>query len=243
MHWTDEAIILSARKHGEHQALVRLFARQHGVFASIAQGAYSKAQRGIYQPGNIVSVKWNARLAEHMGSVSAEMQEPVTAFIMNDPLKLAALSSAATLMEMILPERHPYPTLYRRLQEMLMHLKHSESWQEDYVRFELALLAESGFGLDLGSCAATGRQEDLTYVSPKSGRSVSTEAGEPYKDKLLALPGFLSPEVNRKKTGCGTQEILAGLRLSGYFLDHWLTGPHGKKLPAARSRLVELIEK
>ncbi|MGE0754839.1 MAG: DNA repair protein RecO [Alphaproteobacteria bacterium] len=269
MHWQDEAIILSVRKHGEHQARVALFTRQHGIYASIARGAYSKKNRGIWQPGNIVTVNWNARLAEHMGTVSAEMQEPITAFILDDAAKLAALSSAATLMEMILPERHPYPVLYPKFKYLLMILKEgrpagrpspepascdlqqkiteaNNNWQEDYVRFELALLSESGFGLDLSACAATGQKDDLTYVSPKSGRAVCTDAGEPYKDKLLPLPQFLldTPSLTLSPLGGrNSKETLAGLRLSGYFLEHWLAGPHGKQLPASRQRLLEMIEK
>lgn len=243
MHWSDEAILLSVKKHGEHQAVVRLFARQHGVYASIARGAYSKKQRGVYQPGNIVTVNWQARLSEHMGSVVAEMQEPVTALILDDSMKLAALSSACSLMEMILPERHPYPALYQQFYALLMHLKHNENWQEDYVRFELGLLAESGFGLDLARCAATGQQHGLSYVSPKSGRAVCEDAGEPYKDKLLPLPAFLQSVENGQKPAASAQETLAGLRLSGYFLDAWLARPHSRQLPVVRDRLIQMIEK
>lgn len=250
MHWDDQAILLSVKKHGEHQARVAAFCRQHGVYASIARGAYSKKQRGIYQPGNIVSVKWNARLPEHMGNITAEMHEPVTAFILADAAKLAALSSLCSLVEMILPERHPYPDLYEKFYALLLYIKSSDAWHEQYVLFELELLAQSGFGLDLTSCAANGQTDDLQYVSPKSGRAVCAEAGAPYKDRLFMLPSFLlafnvrgEVEAQRAEGGNKSEEILAGLRLSGYFLDAWLLEPHGKTLPVGRRQLIEMIEK
>lgn len=239
MQWSDESIVLSARRHGETSALVRVLTREHGVFAGIAKGAQSKSSRGLYQPGNLVSAAWQARLAEHLGLFRCEMKQAVAAQVMDDALKLAALSSVCALIETALPERHPYPRLYEGFRAFLATLCHTENWLEDYIKLELSLLAESGFGLDLSHCAATGQTHDLCYVSPKSGRAVSREAGEPYKDRLLTLPKFLtpSPQGERKAT-----EVVAGLRLSGYFLESWLLAPHGKKLPAARGRLTQTVK-
>lgn len=233
MQWTDDAILLSARKYGENKALARVFARSHGVYAGMVRGATSKTMRGIIQPGNALNVAWNARLSEHVGTFKVEPLKPFAALVMQDKLKLAALTSACALIEVALPERHPYPRLYSEFYAFLEYLAEHEDWQEGYVRLELAILAESGFGLDLTHCAATGSKENLTYVSPKSGRAVSAEAGEPYKEKLLPLPSFLG--------GCDEGEITAGLRLSGHFLEHWLIEPHGKKTPAARARLYQLL--
>ena len=243
MQWTDEATVLSARKHGENSVVVRVLSHHHGVYAGVVKGAHSKTNRGLYQSGNILTITWNARLAEHIGTLKGEMVEPTAALVMQDAVKLAALTSACALIEISMPERHPYPALYKHLRIFLHHLLHAEDWQENYVKLELALLAESGFGLDLSECAANGQKDDLFYVSPKSGRAVSREAGEPYKDKLLPLPEFLLPKALPPKGGGNTmEETLAGLRLSGYFLEHWLAEPHGKKLPAARGRLIQTLK-
>jgi DNA repair protein RecO (recombination protein O) len=257
MQWTDDAILLSVRKFGEDKALLRVFARTHGVFAGIVRGATSKTQRGNLQAGNAVSVTWQARLAEQMGTFKIEPVKPFAAFAMQDKLKLAALSSACALMETSLPERHPYPKLYKKFYGFLDVLSEATGevfWQEAYIKLELEILAESGFGLDLTHCAATGSPENLVYVSPKSGRAVSEAAGEPYKEKLLKLPEFLSSPRLRGDTG-GRQycrphltspasggEIHDGLALTGYFLEHRLAEPHGKKLPAARRRLWDLLQ-
>ncbi|MFO0390086.1 MAG: DNA repair protein RecO [Alphaproteobacteria bacterium] len=193
MQWTDETTVLSARKHGENSVVVRVLSHHHGVYAGVVKGAHSKNNRGLYQSGNILTTTWNARLSEHIGNLKGEMVEPTAALVMQDAMKLAALTSACALIETAMPERHPYPVLYKHLRIFLHHLLHAEDWQENYVKLELAILAESGFGLDLSECAATGSKDDLIYVSPKSGRAVSRDAGEPYKEKMLALPEFLSP--------------------------------------------------
>jgi DNA repair protein RecO (recombination protein O) len=237
MHWDDEGIVLSVRKHGENKAIVKALVRAHGVFAGMLPGISSKTNRGVAQAGNRVNLHWSARLSEHIGMYKAELLTPHAALVMQDATKLAALASACAMLETLLPERHPYPKLYDALEAFLDILEHDGYWQEVYVRLELAILAECGFGLDLSSCAATGSTDDLAYVSPKSGRAVSRAAGEPYKDKMLPLPGFLIEENAVKPA-----EILAGTHLTGYFLEHWLAKPHGKKLPAARQRLVELLK-
>lgn len=236
MHWSDQAVILSVKKHGETSALVRVLAREHGVFGGVVRGGSSKANKGIYQPGNRVDCVWNARLSEQLGSLKAELRSAVAAYIMNDAGKLAALASACALIESALPERHPYPKLFDACASFLQILPENPTWQQGYIRLELSILAESGFGLDLSHCAATGATEDLIYVSPKSGRAVSREAGEPYKEKLLKLPAFFN---NPKEGG----NIADGLALTGYFLEHWLLSPHHRKLPAARQRLLQTLYK
>jgi DNA repair protein RecO (recombination protein O) len=222
---TDNAIILTSRKHAETSALVEMLTGSHGVYKGIVKGAMGKNNRGLYQPGNLVSATWSARLAEHMGSIKAEMIKPYAALIMPHKNALTQLSSAATLLATALPERHSYPKIYDALQHLLAHLAYApEECLAEYIRFELLLLAETGFGLDLSSCAATGIKEDLIYVSPKSGRAVSRDAGAPYHDKMLKNPALCSPQE--------------GLATTYYFLEHWLYESLHRKIPAARRRLM-----
>jgi len=236
---TDNAITLTVRKHAESSALVEIFTETHGVYRGAVRGAFSKNNRGIYQPGNLISATWSARMAEQMGNIKAEMIKPYSALIMPHPHALALLSSACTLLAVALPERHTYPTLYKALMHLLTHLTYApEECMAEYLRFELLLLAETGFGLDLSSCAATGQIEDLLYVSPKSGRAVSRDAGRPYHDKMLPLPSFLLREGGYMPT---PEEIAQGLKLTSYFLEHWLFEALHRKLPAARTRLSSQI--
>lgn len=232
MRWSDQAIILSLRKFSENSAVVKLFSRQHGIYSGAVRGAFSKANGGIYQPGNIVQAVWSAKLEDHLGNLHSELEEPVAAFFMAEPAKLLAMSSALTLSELGLAERDPHPALYDHLYYLLQRLKHDLPWQEEYVRLELTILTESGFGLELDSCAATDTRENLIYVSPKSGRAVCAAAGEPYKHKLLKLPDF-SKEF----------DIADGLALTGYFLTHRLLDAHHHKMPQTRERLVTLLAK
>lgn len=208
----------------------------------------------MLQAGNVVSAAWNARLAEQLGTFKLELMEAHAAHIMHDGAKLSALSSACSLLEMALPERHPYPKLFADFHEFLHTLNSGENWEEEYIKFELSLLSEAGFGLDLTECAATGVSENLIYVSPKSGRAVCADAGEPYKGKLLELPCFLGngqQAIGNSEENLNAycllpvayKEVLAGMKLTGYFLENSLLAPHNKKLPAVRTRLYELMEK
>lgn len=240
MQFTDAALLLSLRKFSETSAVVRAFTREHGVYAALVRGAQGK-NRGIWQPGNTVILTWKARLAEQMGGFTAELIAPGAALFMDDAARLAALSSAAALVEMLLPEREAHPRLYAAFSALLQHLRDNENWRETYARFELALLSECGFRLDLTCCAATGTAENLAYVSPKSGRAVSREAGAPWQEKMLPLPSFLLSN-EPQDTRPDSREILAALRLTGYFLAHWLLGPHEKSMPAARTRLAEYLQ-
>lgn len=242
MHFTDHALVLSARKHGENTALMRVLAREHGIYSGAVRGISGKGARGLWQPGNRVLVTWKARLAEQMGSFTGELVEANAAYIMSDGARLSALTCAASLIEQLMPERHPYPGLYATLEGLVQALKSEKSWAQTYARFELALLAECGFRLDLTHCASTGKIEDLCYVSPKSGRAVSREAGAPYKELMLPLPAFLTDPANAPSTP-EHKEILDSLRLTGYFLARWVLEPHGWRMPAARGRLLETLHK
>ncbi len=235
MDWTDDGIVLAARRHGEGSAVVQLLTRGHGRHAGLARGGRGSRGRGVYQPGNLLSVQWRARLAEHLGSYTCELSRGYAAMLFEDPERLAGLSSACAVAEAALPERHPYPALYEATIALLDAFEASPAWAAVYARWELGLLDELGFGLDLSRCAASGVTTDLIYVSPKSGRAVSREAGEPYRGKLLALPGFLLG----RGAAVGAGDIAAALKLTGSFLDRHVFAPHERRLPPARERFVE----
>ena len=235
MEWTDDAIVLSARRHGESGAVVHVLSAGHGRHAGLVHGGFGKAHRGALLPGNRVRVRWRARLAEQLGTMTCELVDAVAARAMDDPARLAAVSSACALCEATLPERQPHGPAFLALAALLDALE-SESWPTVYVHWELALLRDLGYGLDLGSCAATGANDGLAFVSPRSGRAVSASAGEPWRDKLLALPRFL---VTGGEGDAG--EIAQGLILTGFFLERHVLGPNALPMPAARSRLVDRL--
>ena len=241
MEISGEAIIVGMRKFGEHGAVVRLFSREHGIYAGVCKHALSSKQRGVFQLGNVVQARWHARLEEHLGTLNAELVTPIAALTLQDPHLLLALSSIAALCCQAIEERDPHPTLYDAARALLLDMALGEPWQVSYVRFEWLVLAEAGFGLDVSQCAATGQTDDLVYVSPKSGCAVSREAGLLYHEKLLPLPSFLLHETHGEAVPPAA--IVQGLRLTGYFLHHWLLEPHGRALPPERERLVALLDK
>ncbi len=234
MDWKDDGIVLSARRHGENALIVNLLTREHGRHAGLVRGGASARNRGIYQPGNLLAASWRARLSEHLGNFTCELQKSWAAALLHQAQPLLALSAATALLDSALPERAPVPELFDSLEELIRSLD-EPGWPERYVRWEMGLLAELGFGLDLSACAATGEVENLIYVSPKTGRAVSEAAGRIYKDRLLALPGFLV----RASEPEGDADFAAGLSLTGYFLARFVLGDSRDGLPAARQRLGE----
>jgi DNA repair protein RecO (recombination protein O) len=237
MEWSDEGVVLAVRPHGETGAVLELFTRAHGRHLGLVYGGRSRKLRPILQTGNHVDATWKARLADHLGHFAVEFRKGFAAGIMDDAAALAGLTSIAALTR-LLPERDPHPNLYEVTLFVLGFLDERAMWPALVVRWELALLEELGFGLDLASCAATGKTADLVYVSPKSGRAVSAEAGEPYKDRLLALPAFL----RARATGAVTDEDLhAGFALTGHFLDTRVLRPRDMQLPDARARLLSYL--
>jgi DNA repair protein RecO (recombination protein O) len=235
MDWTDRGIVLSARKHGESALIVQLLTEAHGRHAGLVRGAASSRLRGLYQPGNVVAAHWRARLAEHLGNFSCEMVVGTAAMLLDDGGKLAALTAASALVETSLPEREPHGDVFANLAALLDALAAPE-WHAAYVRFELNLLAALGFGLDLTRCAATGSNDNLAYVSPRTGRAVSLSAGAVWRDRLLSLPAFLLAEV-----APAPGEIGQGLALTGYFLERHVFAPQGWRMPPARVRLAERL--
>lgn len=242
MEWSDEGVVLGVRPHGETAAVVELFTRTHGRHTGLVHGGRSRKARPVLQTGNHVTATWKARLSEHLGHMALELNRGYAASAMDNPAALAALSSLCALTR-LLPERDPHPDLYEITLFVLSYLDEPELWPPLYVRWEMALLDELGAGLDLDACAATGTHEDLVYVSPKSGRAVSRSAGEPYRDRLLALPAFLQANRPSGPNARVTREdVVAGLALTGYFLEARVLAPRGIGLPEPRGRLLRQSE-
>jgi DNA repair protein RecO (recombination protein O) len=232
MQWEDEAILLSARRHGESALLLQVLTPYHGRHGGLVRGGASRRNKSTYQLGNHLALTWRARLADQLGTITAELIRPNAALIMDDAARLCALSSACALVEKALPDRDPHPDLYNLLRQFIDTLTTSGVWAEDYVRFELALLADLGFGLDL-SC------EDSVYVSPRTGRAVTRETAKGYEDRVLPLPGFL---VGRDDADVNTA-IRDGLKLAGYFLERHLFAALDRSVPEARQTLVDRFSK
>jgi len=239
MQWSDEALVLEARRHGERALVVQLLTREHGRHVGLLRGGQSPKTRPHWQIGNRLVVTWRARLAEHLGSLSGEVVESHAARLLDDPARLAALASATALAAASLPEREPHPRAYAGLDALVTALADDNRWAVAYVEWEMALLEELGFGLDLAACAATGATENLIYVSPRSGQAVSAEAGAPYKAKLLRLPAFLRHEGEGQRPT--PEDVFDALAVTAFFLDHRVFAPHGTKLPAARNRYVDVL--
>tara|TARA_B100001989_G_scaffold236663_1_gene198746 strand:+ start:39 stop:830 length:792 start_codon:yes stop_codon:yes gene_type:complete len=232
-HWQDQSVILAVRAHGENGAIVSLLTHDHGRQAGYMNGANSKKTRGTLEVGNIVDAQWRSRTSENLGTLNLELSRSTAGRIMQDAVKLAALQSACALCDQALPEREGHPGLFNGLCALLEILE-SDVWAPAYIMWEVALLKELGFALELSKCAGGGNNNTLAYVSPKTGRAVSYEAGEPYKDKLLPLPGFLCSNGGP----ADDQDILTGLQLTGFFLEHWVFAHHNRGIPEARRRLA-----
>ncbi len=236
MDWTDDGIVLSAKKHGETSAIVTLLTPGHGRHLGLVRGGAGKRARGLLQPGNLLKARWQARLSEHLGTYRCELTEAFAAPVLRAPLKLAGLSAACAVTEGALPERQPHRPVFEGLLALIRGLD-DEDWPSAYVKWELGLLAELGFGLDLSACAATGQNDQLAYVSPKTGRAVSLAAGEPYKKSLLTLPDFLL----RPGAAGPPEDVIRGLKLTGHFLGKNVFQHTQKGLPAARNRLADRL--
>lgn len=235
MEWQDEALVLVARPHGENDAILSALTFEHGRHVGLVKGGTGRRARPLLQAGNRLQLTWKARLAEHLGHYTLEPMHLFGARLIDDPVRLAGLGSATALLEHALPEREAHPRLYAGLLKLLEGMLADPQWLETYVRFELLLLQDLGFGLSLESCAVTGATDGLAYVSPRTGRAVSAEAAGGLAPRLLPLPPFL--------LGAGPADAAAvaqGLRLAGHFLAKHLLAPADLPLPAARERLLTL---
>jgi len=238
MKWGADGYILSVRPHGETSAIINVFAKEKGRHAGIVRGGRSRRLRPVLQPGNQVTVNWNARLSEHLGVFTVEALDARAAILMQDHASLAGLNAISALCMQALPEREIHLKLYDVFEILMGQLHDIDVWPALYVRFEMALLQALGYGLDLSECAATGSTENLTHVSPRSGRAVCAGAAEPYLDKLLVLPPFL-----RGQNKVGDGDIIDGLTLSGTFLKTRVFHTQNRDIPEARSRMLVVLKR
>lgn len=241
MEWRDQGILLSVRRHGESSAIIEVLTATQGRHAGLVRGGAGRTQGPVLQPGAQLSLEWNARLADHLGTFRVDLIRGRAAAIMADRGALAALNAVSALLVRLLPEREPNPEVYAATLALVDALGRVDpAWPVLYAAWELALLEALGFGLDLGSCAATGAEADLAYVSPRSGRAVSRAAGAPYAERLLPLPEFL---LGGAAALPGMADVCHALRLTGFFFETRVCPAFAlDALPGARLRLVRLLE-
>ncbi len=241
MDWTGEGYVLSVKKHGETSAIIEVFTRDHGRHLGLVRGGVSRKLRPVLQPGNKIKLEWRARLSEHLGYFTVEGLNGRAAELMNDRLSLAGLNSICAVSRETLPEREAHSGVYDAFEILIDNLHDKDIWPALYIQWEAGLLAAMGYGLDLSRCAATGATENLTHVSPRSGRAVCQEAAEPYLDKLYPLPGFMQPFSRRNDKRVTPEDVEAGLRLTGYFLETRVQWGVNRTLPEARARMIGML--
>ena len=236
MDWRDQGFVLNTRKHGETSVILEVFTAEHGRHAGVVRGGVSRKMTPILQPGGQLDLSWRARLADHIGSFTVEPLRSRAA-VLSDRFALAGLNTVTALLAFCLPDREPHPALYQQSTQLLDLLGQNELWPLAYLRWEMALLTELGYGLDLSECAVTGSTDNLIYVSPKSGRAVSAKGAGDWADRLLPLPPILRGEGDAPD-----EEVLQALRTTGYFLSDKLAPDLGAKpLPEARLRFIDLF--
>jgi len=237
MEWTDTGIVLGTRRHGEANAILELMTPAHGRHLGLVRGGAGSRMKPVLQPGNTVAATWRARLDEHLGHFVVEGIELRAASFLGSAHAVYGVTHLAALFR-LLPERDPHAAVFEALHAMLEQLAEPLSVATLVARFELRLLAELGFGLDLSACAATGGVADLVYVSPKSGRAVSRAAGEAWRDRLLVLPAFLGEEGPEHPS---SEDLAAGFALTGFFLERHVYEPRGITPPEARAHFIAAV--
>lgn len=241
MEWSGQGVIIGVRRHGESAAIVELFTPDHGRHAGVVRGGMSRKMAPILQPGAQIQVEWRARLEEHLGSYRVEPIQSRSQ-IMQDRIGLSALGSICAILTFGLPERLAMTALYENTIHLLDGIAAQDNWFSAYANWEMQVLEELGYGLDLSECAVTGVTQDLIYVSPKSGRAVSAKGAGDWADKLLPMPKFL-------QYGAGfdaetMDEVIQALRITGFFLQTWLAPSLGNRaLPEARDRFVASLQR
>jgi len=239
IEWRDEGALLKVRKHGENAAIIEVFTTGHGKAAGVVRGGTSRKIAPLLQPGAQLDVTWKARLDGHLGSFTIEPIRSRAAQVMQDRLALAGLNAVTGILSFVLPERETYGPLYARSVHLLDLLGQNDVWPLAYLQWEVALLEEMGFGMDLSACAVSGLNDDLFYVSPRTGRAVSRLAAGDWADRLLPLPHVL---LGKGDADMG--EIVKALRTTGHFLHNHLVKSLGdRKLPAARQRLIDVMNR
>jgi DNA repair protein RecO (recombination protein O) len=238
MEWTDNGIVLGVRRHGESSAIVELLTADHGRHLGLVRGGASSRMRPLLQPGNTVRAVWRARLDEHLGAYTMEGLRLRAASLLASSHAVYGVTHLAALVR-LLPERDPHGMIYEMMEQALDRLTDPSEAAVDLVRFELAMLGELGFGLDLSVCAASGSSEDLIYVSPKSGIAVSRTAGEPWHDRLLKLPAFL--RASDAEEPFSAEDVRDGFALTGLFLLRHVLEPRGLQHSDARAGFIAAV--
>jgi len=238
MEWTDEAIVLGVRRHGEANTILEAMTRAHGRHLGLVRGGAGSRLRPVLQPGNSIQATWRARLDEHLGNYAVEGLRSRAAVFLGASHAVYGVTHLAALCR-LLPERDPHATVYAALEAILDRMAEGEGVAVAAARFELMLLAELGFGLDLASCAATGQEHDLAYVSPRSGRAVSREAGAPWREKLLRLPAFLAADAPPQAPS--PDDVADAFALTGYFLARDVLGPRQIAWSQTRDRFIAAL--
>jgi DNA repair protein RecO (recombination protein O) len=236
MQWTDDGVVLGVKRHGETSVILELMTIERGRHLGLVRGGAGTRLRAVLQPGNLLRATWRARLDEHLGHYAVEGLDLRAAGFLGAAHAVHGITHVAELCR-LLAEREPHAEVFAALQALLDHIDEPLAAATSVARFELQLLAELGFGLDLGSCAATGVTTDLAYVSPRSGRAVSRGAGEEYRDKLLRLPDFLHTDGEPPSAAA----LSDAFTLTGFFLDRHGFGPRGLEVPASRARFVSAV--
>ncbi len=236
MDWEAPAIVLDARPYGEGDAIATVMTEDQGLHRGLARGGGSRAQAALWQPGNLAQVRWVARLADQLGSFSAEMIHAGAAAVMDDALALAMLSAVCAVAEGALPEREQHPRVFHGLVRLVAHLPRGAVMLSDLIRWETVLLSDLGYGLDLTACAVTGETSGLAFVSPRTGRAVTEAAAGIWTERLLRLPPFLTGD-----TPATPGDWLDGLRLTGHFLTRDAFGAQHRPLPQARQMLYDRV--
>jgi len=237
IEWADEGTVLSLRRHGETSAIVEVFTSGHGRHAGIVRGGASRRMAPVLQPGGQVAVTWKARLDEHLGTFTIEPRRSRPGLVTGDRLALAGLNSVAALLTFTLAERDPHPALYDRTSALLDLADQPDLWPLAYLHWEIALLEETGFALDLSRCAVTGRTTGLAHISPRTGRAVSTEGAGDWAGRLLPLPAVLLGEGD-----AGPEDMKTAFEVTGHFIAKSLLPTLGERpVPSARQRLIDLI--
>lgn len=237
MEWQGDGLILNTRRHGETSVIVDVLTRDRGRHTGLVRGGRSRTMRPVLQPGNLVHVVWRARLEDHLGAFTVDPHRMVVAGIIDDVHRLAALTTVTTLAS-LLPEREPHPRVYDASLLLIEQLQDDAVWPAVLVKWEMGLLEELGFGLDLGKCAASGETTGLTHVSPRTGRAVCAREAEPWKDKLLALPAFVAGPSGAPTSA----EVVQGMKLTGHFLARHIFEPRGISVPEQRQRIVRWLD-
>ena len=240
MRWESEGIVLGFSLHNEKSYILEVFTKEHGRHKGLIRGIHSKNLRSTIEPGNEVKALWSGRLETHLGNFTIEPIKAWSSLILSQKDKLAALSSLCSLVSLTMAEKQPNDLIYYKSKEMIKKIvSESDEWIKEYIHWELELLSEIGYGIDLSKCAVTSKKDELVYVSPLSGRAVTLEGAGSYKDRLIKLPKF----VLSKASDCDNNDIVDGLELTEYFLRKRFFEPNNLNFPQSRNRLKEIFNK